>query len=319
MSKRRAFGSESHKESFPEIDKLLCKYDRYLDKAQGLAPRTRQFYCYNIHIFLLSQFKLNKIRIGLLHPKDVINFILSYTKTGGQTRAQNMVYSLRSFFRFLKQKQGLKKNLTDCVPAVASHKQSSLPVSLSADELQQLLTYHRSSAIGLRNYAILMLLVHLGLRASEICKLTLNDIDWANGEIIICGKGSTETRLPIFKYLGKALIAYLQHGRPNCHSNMFFITAKRPYKGFQSSCSIGEIVRSALKQAGLNPEKKGAHLLRHSLATQLLRQGATFQEIGVILRHKHIGTTAIYARVDFDKLRSIALPWPHNYKKEDAL
>ena len=310
---------EAHKGKFAEIDKLLCKYDQYLDHDRGLALLTRKFYCDYIRNFLYFRFKSNPVHIKCLKPKDLISFITSFSKKKGAKAAKKMSSSLRSFFRFLTQTHRLKKDLADSIPKVASWQQTYLPASLTADEMKKLLlSCDRTCALGLRDYAILMLLTYLGLRACEIVSLTLDDVDWNNGEIIIRGKGATITRLPINCNLTNALTSYLQH-RPNCSSRSFFISVNRPFKGFQSHSIVNKIVRSALKRAGLNPAQKGSHLLRHSFATQLLRQGATLQEIGAILRHKSIQTTAIYARVDFDKLRSIALPWPRSRKKGGLL
>jgi integrase/recombinase XerD len=319
MRKKRVYQKQAHKGKFSEIDKLLCKYDQYLDHDRGLTLATRKFYCDYIRNFLYFQFKSNTVHIKRVNPKDLISFISSYAKNKGAKGAMKMVSSLRSFFRFLTQTHRLKKDLADSIPKVACWRQTYLPASLTADEMQKLLlSCDRTCVLGLRDYAILMLLTYLGLRACEIVNLTLDDVDWNNGEIIIRGKGATITRLPINCDLTNALASYLQH-RPNCSSRSFFIGANRPFKGFQSHCTVNQIVRSALKRAGLTPAQKGSHLLRHSFATQLLRQGATLQEIGAILRHKSIQTTAIYARVDFDKLRLIALPWPRRRKKGGLL
>jgi site-specific recombinase XerD len=194
-------------------------------------------------------------------------------------------------------------------------KKRSLPVFLSSSELQQMLqSCDRSLAVGLRDYAILMMLITLGVRACEVCKLTLDDIDWNKGEIIVRGKCS-ETRLPLFQDLGNALTDYLQHGRPECSSNVLFIRVKPSHNVSSAQlCGIRHIVQAILKRAGLNPEKKSAHLLRHSFATQLLQRGASLQEIGMILRHRRIDTTAIYASVDFAKLATVAQPWPRKGK-----
>jgi integrase/recombinase XerD len=159
-------------------------------------------------------------------------------------------------------------------------------------------------------------MINLGLRSVEVCNLTLDDLNWFNGEIIIRGKGM-ETRFPLFKELGKALVAYLKKSRPICESNKFFIRLKMPIQGFTTSC-VRAILHSALKRAGLNPKIKGAHLLRHSFAMQLLEQGASLEEIGVVLRHKDVSSTAIYARANFDKLRTIVHPWPCQAKKEGS-
>jgi len=305
--------------NFIKASELVNKYDQYLSRAQGLAPRTRQFYCSNIRSFLLSIFPTKKFSLNTLSPKKIVNFILAYAREGGAHRAQAMVYSLRSFFKFLSRTRRLKNNLVDAVPTVPMWKKRSLPVFLSHDELQLLLqSCNRGCTKGLRDYAILMMLITLGVRPSEVCKLTLDDIDWHKGEIIVRGKGS-ETRLPLFQDLGDALTDYLQYGRPKCPSNSLFVRVNRPQKTLTAAIELSgirHIVRAALKRAGLNPEKKGAYLLRHSFATQLLQQGASLQEIGLILRHKLIETTAIYASVDFEKLATIVQPWPCKGKRK---
>lgn len=306
------------KRSFTKSSELLSEYDLYLSRAQGLAPKTRQLYCSNIRSFLQSLFPTQKIFLNTLTPKKIVNFILEYTCEGGAHRAQAMVYSLRSFFKFLTRTRRFKNNMVDAVPKVPMWKKRSLPVFLSRDELNLLLqSCDRSCAKGLRDYAILMMLATLGVRPSEVCKLTLDDIDWHKGELIIRGKGS-EARLPLFQDLGDALADYLQNGRPKCSSNNLFVrvkTTQNVLAGTNDLSGIRHIVRAALKRAGLNPEKKGAYLLRHTFATQLLQQGASLQEIGLILRHKLIETTAIYASVDFEKLATLVQSWPHKGKR----
>ena len=304
------------KKGFTKV-KLLNEYDQYLSKVQGLAPRTRQYYCSNICSFLISLFPADEISLNTLTSKKIVNFILEYTHEGGAHRAQAMVYSLRSFFKFLTRTRRLKINLANAIPTVPMWKKRSLPVFLSHDELQLLLhSCNRNCEKGLRDYAVLLMLITLGVRPSEVCKLTLDDIDWHKGELIVRSKGS-ETKLPLFQDLGDALIDYLQNGRPKCISNVLFVRIKGSQKkptATSSLLGIRHIVRAALIRAGLNPEKKGAYLLRHSFATQLLQQGASLQEIGLILRHKLIETTAIYATVDFEKLATLIQPWP--YKAE---
>jgi integrase/recombinase XerD len=161
-----------------------------------------------------------------------------------------------------------------------------------------------------RNYAILLLLSRLGLRASEVAKLTLDDIDWEHGRITIRGKGKKRTPLPLPMEVGDALVAYLKHVRPTCPSREAFITARAPYRPFKTTAAVSTLVARALKRAGLNPRNKGAHLLRHTLATEWLGKGATLAEVGEILRHQAIDTTAIYAKVDFPRLRKLVKPWP---------
>ena len=162
----------------------------------------------------------------------------------------------------------------------------------------------------MRDYAILLLLARLGLRGGEVVTLTLDDLHWEAGEITIRGKGGRHHRLPLPQDVGEALVTYLREGRPHCSTRRVFLRARAPRRGFSSSVAIADIVRRALERAGLHPPRKGAHLLRHTLATQMLRKGASLAEIGEVLRHQHPDTTAIYAKVDLQALRALAQPWP---------
>ena len=297
-----------NKGSLETMDCLICKFNNYLEFERGLSGSTRNSYCNDIRIFLSTEFKNKSIQIKKFALKDILRFILSYSQTGKTSRAKQMIYSLRSFFRFLK-----LTDLTDGLPSVASHKRNP-PEYLSFEQLLKLLkSCDKRTKTGLRDYAILMLLIQLGLRRSEVSKLILSDFDWDNGEIVIRGKGSI-SRYPISQELGEALVNYLKKSRPPCSCDSFFIQSYQSRTAI-TAMAVSAIVCSALKRAGLSPHHKGAHLLRHSFATQLLKQGRSLQEIGLVLRHKDIRTTAIYAHVDFDNLRLFALPWP-NLTKE---
>jgi len=168
----------------------------------------------------------------------------------------------------------------------------------------------RRTSLGRRNYAILLLLARLGLRAGEVIRLTLNDLDWENSRITVCGKGGRSAQLPLPADVGRALARYLRQDRPQCNSRSVFIRDYAPIGGLTKAGSIAKIVFCALRKAGVASARKGAHLLRHSLATDMLRRGASLDEIGEILRHKSPDTTAIYAKVDVGALRSLALAWP---------
>ena len=168
----------------------------------------------------------------------------------------------------------------------------------------------QNTVIGKRDYAVLLLLSRLGLRAGEIVHMNLDDIHWETGEFLVRGKSSREERLPLPHDVGQALAAYLRYGRPRCSSRRVFIRVAAPQQGFTGSAAVCDIVRRALLRAGINPGFKGAHLLRHTLATTMLRGGASLTEIGEILRHQLPSTTEVYAKVDLSALRSIAQPWP---------
>jgi site-specific recombinase XerD len=168
----------------------------------------------------------------------------------------------------------------------------------------------RNTALGKRNYAILLLLARLGLRAGEVVALTLEDLDWEAGLITVRGKGKRAAQLPLPVEGGTALADYLRQARPPCASRRVFIRAKAPRVGLANSIAICSLVERALQRAGMKSAYRGSHLFRHSLATQLLNQGASLGEIGELLRHRRPDTTAIYAKVDLSSLRAIALPWP---------
>jgi len=155
-----------------------------------------------------------------------------------------------------------------------------------------------------------VLLARLGLRAGEVVALTLDDFDWDSGTLIVHGKGKRQERLPLPEDVGEAVANYLRGSRPRCATRRVFIRLQAPHRGFNSSAAIDEVVRRALERTGLNPEHKGAHLLRHSLATRLLNNGASLEQIAQLLRHAHPQTTEIYAKVDLQALRALAQPWP---------
>jgi site-specific recombinase XerD len=168
----------------------------------------------------------------------------------------------------------------------------------------------RNTAIGKRNYAILLLLARLGLRAGEVVTLTLDDIDWEAGLITVRGKGKRAAQMPLPVEAGAAIADYLRQARPDCSSRRVFIRQNAPLVGFANSVAICSLVDRALERAGVEPAYRGSHLFRHSLATEMLKQGASLFEIGDLLRHRRPDTTTIYAKVDLVSLRSIALPWP---------
>jgi site-specific recombinase XerD len=219
--------------------------------------------------------------------------------------------ALRSFLGFLYLQGQLATPLAASVPTVATWRLSELPQFLEPEQVQQIVqSCDRNSPCGRRDYAALLLLARLGLRAGEVVHLCLEDINWACGEVFIRGKSSREERLPLPSDVGRALAIYLQKDRPTCSSRRVFIRMKAPYVGFSTSVAVCDIVRRALQRAHLQPGRKGAHLLRHFLATQMLRGGASLTQIGQILRHQLPQTTEIYAKVDLTTLRAVAQPWP---------
>jgi len=294
-----------------ELHRIECNFSRHLEQERGLSQATLHNYLPVIHCFLTERFGSDAVVLSEIDASDVTQFVLRYSRTMSCRRAQLMTSALRGFFRFLYFRGDTVSDLALSVPTVADWKMSELPKSLEPEEVERLLqNCNRCTGMGQRDYAVLMLLARLGLRAGEIVAMKLDDIDWEAGLITIRGKGARHDQLPIPQDVGEAVATYLRHGRPPCDTRRVFVRARAPHRGFSSSVAIANIVRRALRRAGLDPIRKGAHLLRHSLATKMLRQGACLAEIGQILRHSTQNTTEIYTKVDLAALSALAPPWP---------
>ena len=289
------------------LDCALDAFSQYLARQRSLAQATITRYCRTIRDFLGERFGSGPIEPAELSAADVRRFVLRRAQAGGGASARK---ALRSFLRGLRLRGEIDTDLAAAVPALAT-RPARLPESLEPEQTRHLLaSCDLSSAQGLRDYAILLLLARLGLRAGEIVALRLSDLHWSTGELTVRGKGMRCDRLPMLQDIGEALVAYLRQGRPQCSSPQVFLRLQAPYRGLAQATSVGSIVRRALQRAGLEPRHKGAHLLRHTLATEMLRRGASLRQIAQILRHRSIETTEIYARVDLDALRDLAQPWP---------
>jgi site-specific recombinase XerD len=292
-------------------DRLMHDYEQFLAQERGLSQVTVDCYLPAVRRFLIHAFGPKALRLDQLGAGTINGFILRDKSTFSPKRVQLTTSALRSFFGFLYLRGQLAVPLAASVPTVATWRLSELPQFLEPGQVQQVLrSCDRSSPCGRRDYAALLLLARLGMRAGELVHLCLEDINWSAGEVLVRGKSSREDRLPLPAEVGRALATYLQKDRPVCSSRRVFIRMKAPNVGFSTSVAICDIVRRALQRARLQPGRKGAHLLRHSLATQMLRGGASLTQIGQILRHQLPQTTEIYAKVDLATLRDIAQPWP---------
>ena len=291
------------------LGKLTQDYERFLSSECGLARSTVTGYLLIVRRFLTEQFKDRQLHFEELRPQDLNRFILGQAQRVSRAHAGATVTALRSFLRFLRQRGAIKIDLATSLFGVARWRLSHIPKSLPPDQVKQLLQCcDRNLPSGQRDYAILLLLARLGLRGGEVLSMTLDDLDWERGEIVVRGKGQRLERLPLPKDVGAALVRYLRYVRPTCSTRTLFIRTKAPRRGLRLN-GICYVVRRALKRAGLNPDFKGAHLLRHSLATKMLNRGASLEEIGQLLRHRQPTTTQIYAKVDIKALRTIAMPW----------
>lgn len=261
------------------------------------------------------------IRILLEHfgdpPKEMSaqrlrQCFLKYSDGKSHAVIKHCATALRLFVRFLIAEGRCPVGLEAAIPLVPHWRLSSLPRYLQPEEVERTVaSCNPASSMGKRDHAILLLLARLGLRAGDVVQLRLGDIDWTGAWLHVSGKSRRETRLPLTQEVGDALVHYLRAGRPQTDSDRVFVRCRAPFGPFATHHSVSVIVDGAMRRAGVIPPGRGAaHLLRHSVATALLRQGTSLQDIATILRHRSIQTTQIYAKVDVSMLDQIAQPWP---------
>ena len=291
------------------VSAVLAEYGTWLDRQRGLAPITVDNYCWNVEQFLTALPGPAQVAVGLVDAGRVTAFMVEYCRDRNTNSAKTMARSLRSFLRFAHATGRTSAELWGAVPASSAWHLASLPKAVPAADVEQLLrvaAYSRFAATGRRDYAILLLLARLGLRRGEVAALRLDDIDWRAGELTVSGKGNRIERLPLPVQPGEAIAEWLSDGRPLCQTRSLFTTLRPPGLPL-SSGAIGHVVRSACRTAGI--DQIGAHRLRHTLATAMLRAGASLPEVGQVLRHRSLASTAIYAKVDEVALRPLARPW----------
>ncbi len=216
------------------------------------------------------------------------------------------------FIRYLIAEGRCAVGLDAAIPVLAHWRLSSLPRYLQPEEVERIISScDPSTPAGIRDRAILLLLARLGFRAGDIIELHLNDIDWKEAGIRVSGKGHRQVELPLTQEVGQALVAYLRDARPQVGTDVVFIRSRAPFRPFKSHCAISMIVARVMRRAGVTCKSRGAaHILRHSVASSMLREGASLQDISAILRHRSIETTQIYAKIDVANLRQVAQPWP---------
>ncbi len=293
------------------ISQIVYNFEEYLLQDRGLCNTSVIRLRRSLRKFLHQCCPLGISRFSSLRGNDVRQFIVEHAHEQSTSSAKNMCWTLRTFCRYLLHQGYTTYNLSNAVPSIRTWSLTALPEYLTLNQITQVLnSCDKKSALGLRDYAIIMLLSRLGLRANEIALLVLEDINWHAGSLNIHGKGRTLVTLPLLPDVGKALSSYLQNARPITDSRSVFVRMLAPHSGFASSSGISQIAKAALERAGMTLKHKGAHIFRHSLATNLLKAGASLSEIGQVLRHRSHDTTRIYAKVDIDGLRALAMPWP---------
>jgi site-specific recombinase XerD len=291
---------------------LRLEYEDYLRVQRGLSERTIFHSWRFADRFLAFRFGEEARDLAQIRSADVVAFLQHLTTRKKPFRDKTASTHLRNFCRYLFKAGKIATNLALGIPSVAQRYGARLPRHLTPDQVEALLGAVRSGGAGSRrNYAMVLLLARLGLRAPEVVAMQLDDIDWRSGEIIVRGKGGRHDRVPLPPDVGGALADYIRHDRVAA-SRALFVTERAPHRPFRDGQILNNILRTAFAATGLKPSVPyvGSHILRHSLAVNLVRQGAPLEEIGDMLRHRSRASTMIYAKLDVDGLRSVTQEWP---------
>ncbi len=292
--------------------RLLADYDDYLRRQRGLRDSTVYACIRYADRFLTFRFKTRLGDLNKITVNDIYDFLHQFRNRRQPLRDKTPPTHLRNFFKYLFWSGKTRNNLADSVPKMRQAPSSGTPRHLSPDQVRQLIDAVKGDDVfGRRNYAMMLLISRLGLRAPELVAVQIDDIDWRRGEILIRGKGDLHDKMPLPQDVGEAIVDYIKVRRKS-ESRALFVTNRAPFPALADGSIINTLLRDAFKKTGLKPPTKyvGSHVLRHSLATDMLRNGATIDEIGDVLRHRSRMTTTIYAKYDLAALRELALPWP---------
>ena len=287
---------------------LFVEFCQWMHNQRGISETTLSQYGRPIRD-LLKRLREDPVRF---EARSLREFVLERSQQNGREAARMCTTAIRMFLRFLIAEGKCAPGLDEAIPFLAHWRLSSIPRYMQPEEVERIIeTCNLNSSVGKRDRAILLLLARLGLRAGDIVKLSLEDIDWEGAWLSVSGKGRRQARLPLTQEVGDAIVDYMQCGRPQAETDVLFIRSRAPFRPFEASSTISVLVARAMRRAGITRRVRGAaHLLRHSVATAMLRQGASLQDIAATLRHCSIETTQIYAKVDVAALRQIAQPWP---------
>jgi integrase/recombinase XerD len=310
LQKQNVINIPPQKESIRPSDRIIRQFTWHLEHERGFSKWTIVKYAYYVRKFLELRYKKEPIHLQSLQPCDLQAAVVDDLRRRGSSHAKALAIGLRCFIRWLKLCGTIHTDLAGCLPSVAKWKLQHIPTIINAQEVKLLLrSCDRQTLMGRRNYAIILLLARLGLRAGEIVTLQLEDIEWHNGMIYILGKGNIRRRLPMPPDVGAALASYLRYARPRCSDRHVFLCMNAPHRNLGHSSTVSSIVALALRRAAITPARRGAHLLRHSLASSLLNRRTPLMEIGQVLGHRSSQTTEIYAKVDIKNLRAVAQRW----------
>lgn len=294
-----------------QLDGWLGEFDRYLSHVKGLSRSTRLDYAYYAQKLALRRQPTAGLDWSTLRAEEISDFVCveaQRLKCGGRRRVATATRALLGYLVF---SGCIGEHLDGAVPILRRFKDASLPEYLSRQEIQRVLgCCDVSTVLGQRDRVILLILAQWGLRAGEVAGLKLDDFDWGNASVLIrAAKTGRQRRLPISQEVGTAIASYLRHGRPRLRERNVFVRTRAPIRPLTPG-AISAVASRALRKATVHLARSGAHAFRHTVASHLVQGGASFKEIADILGHARIETTAIYAKVDVDKLAEVALPWP---------
>ena len=292
---------------------LLAGYLQWMRSYQHAAPGTLEVRAHSLIRFLQSLGQDATPRgLAKLDCEKVEQFVLAYASANGRSARRSMQSALRTFFRFALHEGYLRQPLDRAVPTLRTYKLATVPRGLTEQQTEEVLRgIERNTEVGRRDYALLQLLSTYGVRGGQLRTLRLDELDWAQDRILFkAAKHGKDVWVPMTLEVGEAVLDYLQNGRPACSCPEVFLTSRAPYHPFPHSSTLSAIVQRRLRAAGIDLPGVAAHAFRHGFATRMLRQGNGLKAIADVLGHRHLSTTFLYTKVDFNALKQVALEWP---------
>jgi site-specific recombinase XerD len=312
LKQQGVIGSDAEPKPSIGLKRWLDEFDRYLDQAAGYTIKTRANYIRYARRLMIGCFGSEEPNWSALQSAWITDFVRKEATRLQPANCAQPVPAIRSFLRFLIAKDVIPAGMIGAVPSVLTWRHSSLPKYISLPEVERVIeACTPTTQQGVLERSVVLLVARLGLRAGEVIRIKLDDIDWIEGRLIVrAGKNRCERILPLSQEVGEALATYLRQARRVSHHRELFLSRRPPFGPLRCPSFVTTLVGTILKRAGINVHRGGAHVLRHTLATGMVRQGATFKEIADILGHRSIASTGIYAKLDLGSLEKVAISWP---------
>jgi len=302
---------DTHTETPKSIGDLLIRFEKHLEAERGCVEATRKNYQREARALLLHAFPGGRIDWNKLTAEQVAEFVGERARGLSFVSRQNPAVAVRSFLRFLAGEGLTRAGLEGAIPPIGRSKHATLPRHVTPKQLESVLALCSAEGSCGRDHAMLLLCARLGLRPGEARRLALEDLDWSSGCVLIrAGKTSRERILPLPEDAGVALARYLREARPASTERAVFLSHVPPHEPLRTHSGLGNLVNRLLQQAGIGAPCSGVYVLRHTLATTMVRSRASFKEVADILGHSSLTTTGIYAKLDLPSLAQVALPWP---------